>query len=117
MVVGHRALARPRDWRARRRGHRGRGRAFGLVAGSKKSEYQQHQAHGSCIDETCVTLSKDALSAANASTIAFVAGGALVATGLVLWLTAPGRAAEGHGVALVPTAGPQGAGVSVSGSW
>jgi hypothetical protein len=46
-----------------------------------------------------------------------VAGGALMAGGLVLWLVAPGRGAEGPGIALAPVAGPQTAGVGVSGSW
>jgi hypothetical protein len=95
----------------------GVGTAFGLDAMSHKSQYQQHQVDGRCIDEQCVTLSSEAVTSATASTIGFVAGGALMAGGLVLWLVAPGRGAEGPGIALAPVAGPQTAGVGVSGSW
>jgi hypothetical protein len=95
----------------------GIGAAFGLDAASKKSGYQQLQVGGRCTDETCVTLSKDAVSAATLSTVGFVVGGALAATGLVLWLVAPGRDAEGKTVALVPLAGARSAGAGLAGSW
>jgi hypothetical protein len=92
----------------------GVGTAFGLEASSKKSQYEQHQINGRCIDEQCVTISKDAASAGNVSTVAFVAGGVLAAAGVALWLTAPGKVSEGAAVAIVPMAG---AGVGLSGSW
>jgi hypothetical protein len=92
----------------------GVGSAFGLVANSKKSQYQQHQIDGRCIDEQCVSISKDAVSAGNVSTAMFVAGGVLAAAGVTLWLTAPGKAPEQAAVAIVPMAG---AGVGLSGSW
>jgi hypothetical protein len=95
----------------------GIGTAFGLDAASKKSGYQQLQVGGRCTDDACVNLSKGAVSAATLSTVGFVAGGALAATGLVLWLVAPGRDAEGRAVALVPIAGPRSAGVGLAGSW
>jgi hypothetical protein len=95
----------------------GVGTGFGLDASSKKSAYQQHQAGGRCIDAQCATLSQQALTSATASTIAFVAGGALLAAGVVLWLTAPGQSAEGRGVALVPMAGPRSVGAGLSGSF
>jgi serine/threonine-protein kinase len=98
----------------------GIGAVFGLDANSKKLAYEQHQANGRCIDEQCVTLSKDAAASALASTIAFAVGGALVTVGAVLWLTAPTsrrRDAEGRGVALAPMADSQSAGVGILGSW
>lgn len=95
----------------------GVGTAFGLDAASKKSGYQQLQVGGRCTSEACVTLSKDAVGAATLSTVGFLAGGTLAATGLVLWLVAPGRDAEGRAVALVPVAGPGSAGAGLAGSW
>ncbi len=94
----------------------GLGAAFGLDANAKKSDYQQREAGGRC-DAECVSLSKDAVGEATASTIAFVAGGALVAAGAVLWLTAPSGGVEARGVAIVPMAGPRGMGAGVSGSF
>lgn len=95
----------------------GVGTTFGLVASSKKSDYQQHEANGHCIDAQCASISKDAVSAATLSTIGFVAGGVLAAAGVVLWLTAPSNRTEGRSAAIAPMAGPQGLGAGVSGSW
>ncbi len=95
----------------------GIGAIFGLAASAKKSAYEQHQAHGACLDEECVALSKDALASAGASTLGFVVGGALVVTGAVLWLAAPTTNAERRAVAVVPLAGPHGMGAGVLGSW
>jgi hypothetical protein len=95
----------------------GVGAWFGLQASSQKSQYEQHKVNGACVDEQCVTISKDAVSSATVSTVGFVAGGVLAAAGLALWVTAPERGAEGHAVAVVPVAGPQGVGAGISGSW
>jgi hypothetical protein len=96
----------------------GVGTALGLDAGSKKSQYEQHQVNGRCIDEQCVTVSKEALTSAMASTIGFVAGGVLASAGVVLWLVAPARDVEGRTVAIAPMTGVQsGIGAGVSGSW
>ncbi|MEO6598271.1 MAG: tetratricopeptide repeat protein [Polyangiaceae bacterium] len=68
----------------------GLGAFFGLQASSKWSE-----AKGKCTDYPygCTSDATDLRSSANsratASTLAFVGGGVLVATGLVLYLTAP----------------------------
>jgi hypothetical protein len=97
----------------------GFGTAFGLDANSKKASYQQHEANGRCVDAQCATISQGALTSATISTVAFIAGGALVAAGAVLWLTAPAGAeqhAEGS-VAVVPVAGPSAWGAGVSGSF
>jgi hypothetical protein len=84
----------------------GVGAVFGLSASSKKSDYEQYQdSNGRCLDAECATLSQDALSAATASTVGFIAGGALVAVGAVLWLTAPSGSAELKTVGIVPSVG------------
>lgn len=70
----------------------GLGTFFGLRASSKWSD-----AKAKCTDYPygCGTegtdLRSSARSAGNVSTIAFVAGGALIATGVVLYLTAPSK--------------------------
>jgi hypothetical protein len=93
------------------------GTVFGLMAGSKKSDYQQHQANGVCIDPQCASISKDAVGDATASTVAFVAGGALIATGVTLWVLAPRAEAHSNGVAVLPVAGPGCTGASIEGVW
>jgi hypothetical protein len=79
----------------------GLGAVFGLQASSKWSD-----AKSKCADYPygCNTEATDlrssASSTATLSTVAFVAGGALLATGLVLYLTAPSekeRVALGFG--------------------
>ena len=57
----------------------------------------------------------DARSAANLSTIGFVAGGALVATGIILYVTAP--KAERRAVSVAPLVGGGAAGLSLSGRY
>lgn len=99
----------------------GVGTALGIMAGSKKSAYEEHQdASGRCVDRECVTLSQDALGLATGSTIGFIAGGALLATGAVLWFVAPSAAkadeAKQPSIALVPWAGNT-MGAGVVGSW
>jgi hypothetical protein len=93
------------------------GTGFGVDAISKKSGYQQQQVNGQCVKESCVTLSTEAVNAATASTIGFVVGGALAATGVVLWLTAPKRGSDASTVAVVPMVGAQSMGAGVLGSW
>jgi hypothetical protein len=96
----------------------GVGSYFGLRAKSKKNDYQSHQApNGACLDMDCQTLSQDAHSAGNVSTVAFLAGGALVATGVVLWFTAPSGTGNEGRAKLVPLVGTQVAGLDLSGSW
>jgi hypothetical protein len=90
----------------------GIGTGFGIEAASKKSDYEQHETRGVCNDATCAAETQQAFAAATGSTVGFVAGGVLVAAGVVLWLTAPGK-----GVAVTPVGGPQGLGASVVGSF
>jgi len=93
----------------------GLGTAFGVDASGKKSDYQQQEVGGRCVSAACATLTQQAYSSATVSTVGFVVGGALVAAGVVLWLTAPASTTETRAVAVVPIAGPGGAGAGVLG--
>jgi hypothetical protein len=64
-------------------------------------------------DQTGADGGADAHDQATVSTLAFLAGGALVATGVVLYLTAP----KGGGVSLQPSAGLASAGLRLGGTW
>lgn len=83
----------------------GIGTAFGVVSMGKGSDAE---ADGHCdaanvCDDVGLGLRRDAISAGNVSTIAFVAGGVLLAGGAVLWFTAP--KASSTRVGLAPRAG------------
>ncbi len=82
----------------------GIGTAFGFSAKSKRDD---SNAPGGCRGNDCppaaAALRDEARAAGDAATIAFVAGGVLVATGVTLWLVAP-RYARSPSVAVVPTA-------------
>lgn len=65
------------------------GAAFGLSALSLKSDRDAHCSSGNLCDQEGVDKDGDARSAATISTIGFVAGGVLAATGIILVLTAP----------------------------
>jgi hypothetical protein len=95
------------------------GSVLGLVALSKKSTYQSHVGpDGQCVDSTCQTSSHSAYAAGTAATIAFVAGGAFLLTGGILWLTAPVSPRQAASSArLVLFAGPSSGGVLVAGRW
>ena len=71
----------------------GVGSAFGLVAMSKKSDAQNVCPHV-CTDQAGATKWRDAKSAGNLSTVAFIVGGAALAGAAVLWLTAKTEANE-----------------------
>jgi tetratricopeptide (TPR) repeat protein len=57
----------------------------------------------------------DARAAANISTVAFIAGGAMVATGLILYITAP--KAERRAVSIAPLVDATTAGIALSGRY
>jgi hypothetical protein len=66
----------------------GVGAGFGLKAVSKNKDAEQLcPASPRCDDPRGVTLTEDAKRAATISTISFIAGGALIAGGVVLYLT------------------------------
>ncbi len=93
----------------------GIGAVFGLEA---KVKQDQSNSTG-CIGDSCTASAagtrRDAISAGNASTVAFAIGGALAAGGVVLWLVAPSK--RGAGVRVAPLALGGGGGITVSGGW
>jgi hypothetical protein len=64
-----------------------------------------------------VTISQDAVTAATESTVSFVIGGVLAATGVILWLTAPGGDVKEHAIAVMPIASPRDIGAGIAGRW
>jgi serine/threonine-protein kinase len=80
----------------------GLGTALGLMAKSKldQSNGGPCDATNHC-DASGLSMRKDAESAANLSTILFVAGGVALATGVVLYVTAPRRRAD-TGIVVAP---------------
>jgi hypothetical protein len=94
----------------------GVGGVFGLVSMSKKGDADTHCDAGNTCDDDGLALRRDAISAGNLSSVFFVAGGVLAATGIVLWLTAPSRtAASGAALPLAPRASisPRWAGIAL----
>jgi hypothetical protein len=96
----------------------GVGSLFGVIAKSKNDQALEPQ---NCRTSTLCTqagldLTSDAKGAATVSTIAFVAGGVVTATGLVLLLTAP-RSSSATAVRVVPLlAGPT-KGLAIDAVW
>ncbi len=89
------------------------GSIFGIVSIGKKSDADGHCDAANVCDDEGLGLRKDAISAGNVSTVAFVVGGVLVAGGAALWFTAPKRASTvGR---LAPRVGlvPRGAGAGL----
>jgi hypothetical protein len=75
------------------------GTIFGLKMSSEWSQAQTDCGTGCGPNAPAQAERNDAHSAGNVATVAFIAGGALVAAGAVLWLTAPsGNAAQATGV-------------------
>lgn len=92
----------------------GVGTFFGLRSMSKKADANEYCDGSECSDERGVALRDEALSAGNVSTIGFVAGGVLVAGGVVLYLTAPDSPKR---AGLAPAVAPGFAGLELSGRW
>jgi serine/threonine-protein kinase len=91
----------------------GVGTFFGVKAIGKNSDAEKRCAGASC-DQGGLDLTKEAKDAALISNIAFGAGAALVAAGVVLYVMAPGG---GEAVALSPAFAPGGGGLSLSGAF
>lgn len=68
----------------------GVGAGFGVESMSKHSDAQKACPGATCADASGAGLWRDAVSAGNVSTAAFVVGGVLLAGGAVFWLVAPG---------------------------
>jgi hypothetical protein len=94
------------------------GSVLGLGAHSKYNDALNGHCGGvaNACDSTGVADGSSAHSEATASTIVFIAGAALVAGGVVLYLTAPKGTTTGA-VTVSPTVGFQSAGVSLGGRW
>ena len=94
----------------------GVGSFFGFRSIAKHSDYE-----ALCSDNVCARsagpIHDDAVAAGNASTVAFVVGGALVASGAVLWLVAPQPATTAARLRVAPTVGSSSAGAVVAGEW
>ncbi len=92
----------------------GVGAFFGFDAISKNDDAKALCPRGNvCDDPDGVTLTDDAKKAATISNIAFAAGGAALAGGVILYLTAPSKSSTALRVA--PSLGPRQAGVSLGG--
>ena len=94
----------------------GVGVALGLVAKSKNDQSNSSGCNGNSCTAAAAAVRHDALSAASASTVAFVLGGVLSAGGVVLWLVAPSRDAD-HAVGVTPVALGGGGGLVVTARW
>lgn len=92
----------------------GIGTIFGLKAKSTYDDSADHCPRGpaSC-DADGVSGGKDASTQATVSTISFIAGGALLASGIVLFVTAP----KDGGVTVAPAVGMTGAGLRLGATW
>jgi serine/threonine-protein kinase len=92
----------------------GVGTFFGLKAIGKNSDAEKQCAGSSC-QQAGLDLTDEAKDAALISNIAFGAGAALVAAGVVLYVMAP--SSHGEAVALSPSLAPGGGGVSLTGAF
>lgn len=98
------------------------GIAVGSVFGVKAMTAWRSALDGHCTadyqcDQEGVDLHDQAIAASRISTPAFIAGGALVAGGIILWATTP-RAAQRRpstGFTVLPSGGPQGFGLTMRG--
>jgi hypothetical protein len=96
----------------------GVGSFFGLNAISKNDDSLDECTTKSLCNETGVNLRNEAKDAATISTIAFVAGGALLTTGIVLYLTAPsGQESARRGVHIAAGAEPGSVALRIGGDW
>ena len=96
----------------------GAGAVFGVRAQSKLAESNRQGCAGDrCTPEAAATRD-EARAAGNAATALFIAGGALAAGGIALWLLAPEPAApRAPKIQALAGAGPGGASVSIQGRW
>ena len=96
----------------------GAGTIFGLMASSRWNSSQKECSVASCPDhDSAVSDKNSATSSALVSTVSFIAGGAALTAGAVLYFTAPSRSSSGAAVELSPTALPGGGGVRFRGAF
>jgi len=91
------------------------GAIFGGLVLAKKGDVDKN-CTGAVCNATGFAAQKDAWSLSTVSTVAFVAGGALAAAGIVLWFTAPKREAQ-TSARLAPALGPGFGGANVEVTW
>jgi hypothetical protein len=93
------------------------GASFGFIAQSDDNDAKKNCP----TDTTCtpggLASSNSALHAATASTVAFIAGGALTAAGLVLYFTAPADGARSARIGLSPMVGAAAGGLALHGGF
>jgi hypothetical protein len=94
----------------------GVGSVFGFIAKSHVNDSAPH-CTGSVCDGVGVSALSDARSAATVSTVAFVAGGAALAGGVVLYLVAPRAASSSTGWVVTPGSAGAVAGLTLRGGW
>jgi hypothetical protein len=98
------------------------GSVAGLSAKSKNDDALTH-CTGNLCDQTGLSLTHDAKSAASLSTIAFIVGAGMIAGGAALWLTAPRDAEPGRKTAKQArleggaSVDPSGVRFSLRGTW
>jgi hypothetical protein len=92
------------------------GSIFGLETLSKHSGSQQ-QCQGNVCSPTGLQDVSDGKNAGNVSTIAFAVGGAAIAGGVVLWLTAPSGSSKVGSLGVTPLVGLDSGGFSLRGTW
>jgi len=94
----------------------GVGGYFGIRTFSSWSDSQARCNDKGC-DREGVDLATDAKTSGFISTIGLAAGGAFLATGVILYLTAPSKSDSPKKAYLLPTAGPGGAGMMLGGAF
>jgi len=94
------------------------GAVLGLVASGKESDSQKlcPTTSATCANGNGVQENNDSKTQATVSTVAWIAGGALVAAGAVLYLTAP-RARPATALRLMPAVGTGEVGLRIGGGW
>ena len=91
------------------------GTVFGLLA---SSEHTRSGCGGTlCPTHAGLDLEGASRRDGDVSSVAFAAGGAALAAGLYVWLTAPRAPADGRAWTLAPGAGPRSAGLWLHGRW
>lgn len=94
----------------------GVGAGFGLSSIGKRNESREHCVVDAC-DATGVDLRDEAIRNGNIATIATIAGGAAVAGGLILVLTAPKSTERSSKLRAAPSVGMNGAGFTLQGNF
>jgi hypothetical protein len=93
------------------------GTAFGAIARSDNEDAKKNCLVDSACNQQGYASSMSAEHAATASTVAFIAGGALVAAGLIVYLTAPPSSPRSARVGLTPMVATATGGVALQGGW